>query len=170
MKKVTLLILFIFAMAILIIASNDLFYEKDSVHINETEFGEDLDQIENDYNGDLFSLDVFACTSVTAEVLKLHDRYGTLSVTLLVNSINQYISLESPEILLNMSDEIMVSFAKIGDEFISIQNEPSIGDLINVNIRCLDGRSSSRIPFTKEACYWSADFENINDTSSCYKK
>lgn len=119
----------------------------------------------NDTDVGLHPLDIFACTSITAKVLELHSASETVSlpVTALVNTVNEYITLESPEILLNEGDEIMIYFqlGKVGNL--------TIGNITDIDIRCLDGRVSKRDPFTKDTCFWSV-VDDIKNTKLCYKK
>lgn len=121
--------------------------------------------LENDTDVGLHPLDIFACTSITAKVLELHSASETVSlpVTAMVNTVNEYITLESPEMLLNEGDEIIIYFQreKVGNL--------SIGNIIDINIRCLDGRVSKRDPFTKDTCFWRV-VDNIKNTKLCYKK
>ncbi|MBU2589573.1 MAG: hypothetical protein KKB39_02300 [Nanoarchaeota archaeon] len=145
------------------------FWNQDNPLFNETiqiEKYEERITPKDDTDFDLLPLNIFGCTSITAEVLEVHSAPETVALpfTLLVNSVNEYIPLESSEILLNKGEEITIYLLRRNVENLSI------GDIIDISIRCLDGRVSSHDPFTKDECFWSADVDDIKNTKLCYKK
>jgi len=119
--------------------------------------------IQKSMEEELSSLDVFACTSITGEVLKFNNSptNNALMITTSINTIKEYIPLESTETLLNKGDNITIYFHG--------EQNFSVGNIINVNIRCLDGRINSLDLFTKEDCFWES-IDNIKNTALCYKK
>lgn len=108
----------------------------------------------------------FACTSITAKVLEINDfRYDTIPTKVLVNSIHDYIPVESSETLLSEGDTIIVYLHLWGKELLYVEGDLKLGSMMEIKMRCLDGRFSSndRNIFTKKDCYWS-NVENINSS------
>jgi len=106
-------------------------------------------------------LKIFGQANVDMKVLDIIKSENSVNINAKIVEISNYTSLESKEILLEKGEDISLYFSGIGDTSTWKTNLLSNDLLINLNIRCLDGRTNSKDTFTKEDCFWNANDEDI---------
>lgn len=112
---------------------------------------------DDDVTGNIPILKIFGQADVDIKVLDIIKSANSVNVNAKIITIKDYVLLESKETLLDEGEDISLYFSGVGNPDEWKTNQLSEGMSVNLEIRCLDGRTNSKDPFTKESCYWEAD-------------
>ena len=104
---------------------------------------------------------IFSQANVDAKILNIKSDTGLVTMILKIIDIKDYAPSESKEILLYEGENISLYISGIGNTDKWKTNLLSENLIINLDIRCLDGRINSKDPFTKDSCYWESNEESI---------
>jgi len=102
-------------------------------------------------------LKIFGKANVTATVNTIKDQ----TIDIRIDKIENHVFLESEEKLIVDGDEIIIHATGIGEETDWNTKLLSANTQFYSEIRCLDGRISSKEQFTKEKCFWEINEEDI---------
>lgn len=121
-------------------------------------------QTANSVSNNIPPLKVFGKASVLAKVSDKFIKENNIAVKVTIEEIINYSKVESQDTLLRNGDTIIIEFSGIGDKNEWKAVNITTGDMIKVELRCLDGRNNSLKPFTKNDCYWEGTDETVRIT------
>lgn len=121
-------------------------------------------QTTNPIGNEISPLNVFGKASVLAKVSDRFIKENNIAMKATIEKIIDYSKFESQEALLKNGDIIIIEFSGIGDKNEWKAANITTGDMIKVELRCLDGRDNSLKPFTKNDCYWEGTDETVSIT------
>ncbi len=152
MKAMTIIFLFFIFMANGCISLSQNQHIKENGDFNKTKNANEI----------LEQLRVFAKATAITEIVNKSIKHNSIAATVLIKEIANYSEFESSAgTLLKNNDTITIEFT--GIDGISRWNSDNIqiGDIIEVELRCLDGRINSLKTFTKADCYWEGADETV---------
>lgn len=152
--KSSIMLVFIIILVLTVYACAQYSQKLDTKKSNDIQKGE---------NG-IPPLKVFGKTSVIAKALNKSIKENNIAVKVTIEEIINYSKVESQDTLLRNGDVIIIEFSGIGDKNEWKAVNITTGNMIKVELRCLDGRNNSLKPFTKNDCYWEGTDETVSIT------
>src|SRR3989344_362946 len=98
-------------------------------------------------------LKIFGKATIIAEILEKTTKENNIATTATIKEIKKYDELQAQEIFLEQGDNITIEFSGIGDKIYWNANKFDIRNIIQIEVRCLDGRVNSLDSFEKKDCY-----------------